>query len=149
MWSFQTSLETTICRARVVRFWSPFIPNSPFASMPSRTRWWGRPNWNYPRARETLGTPLAMSPEFPGYVRNLGVKILVRKFNIWGNYAAIFTFNWGSVYFAINCKSSAETILPFFFASDGKIDTELASFGNPTVFITFGPIKKRNSSLAK
>jgi len=44
-------------------------------------------------------------------------------FNMWANHTATFTFKLGRVYFAINGKSSAETILPFFLAFDGKVDT--------------------------
>ena len=44
-------------------------------------------------------------------------------FSIWAHYTATFTFKWGSVYFAVNGKTSVENILALFFASDGKIDT--------------------------
>jgi len=52
-----------------------------------------------------------------------------KNLNICINYTATFTFQWGSVYFAINGKSSAETILLSFFASDGKVDTAFKRTG--------------------
>ena len=62
-----------------------------------------------------------------GHIPNAGNLVIIwaKFFNIWAYYTATFTFKWGNVYFSIIGKSSAETILSFFFASDGKTDTAI------------------------
>ena len=61
--SFQTGLETTICRRSQgpSQLSTPLTPNSFFASSCHERPGWGRQNWVWSRARQTLGTPLRLS----------------------------------------------------------------------------------------